>query len=140
MRVARLTLAVLPGLLLTLAAGAPAAEGGGTIVPERHAEQVVAVRDVRVRDGGVVSGLIVNDAATPLRDIKLLIRYQWVWQDERHPGSNNPGRVAYHTVYNEIPPEVSVNFTYRPDPPLPDRQDGHFETSVEVVGWVEVGR
>jgi len=139
MRVARLTLAVLPGLLLTLAAGAlrPKARDHRA---ERHAEQVVAVRDVRVRDGGVVSGLIVNDAATPLRDIKLLIRYQWVWKDERHPGRNNPGRVAYHTVYNEIPPEVSVNFTYRPNPPLPDRQDGHFETSVEVVGWVEVGR
>jgi hypothetical protein len=118
-------------------AGTAAAQSDA-IVSDRQANLQVLVRDVVVRDG-IVSGLIMNRSSKPLRDVRLLIRYQWVWNDERNPGSDNPGRVAYHTVHDEIPSDVSVSFTYRPSPPLPQRSDGHFETMVEVVGFTEVG-
>jgi hypothetical protein len=61
-----------------------------------------------------------------------------VWGNERKPGSDNPGRVAYYTVHEELPPDVSVAFTSTPSPPLPERTDGHFDISVEVVGFTEV--
>ena len=110
-----------------------------TLVSNDQVAAQVTVRDVRPRAGGVVTGLLVNHTATPLRDVRLLIRYQWVWANERKPGSDNPGRVGYYTVYEELPPEVSVAFTSKPDPPLPKRSDGHFDISVEVVGYTEVG-
>ncbi|MBI4516530.1 MAG: hypothetical protein HY699_12030 [Deltaproteobacteria bacterium] len=122
---------------LVVVAGAGEARGGQVITEERVAQQVV-VRDLRVR-AGAVSGLVVNNARKPLRDVRLLIRHQWIWKNERNPGPDNPGRVAYYTVHEEIPPDVSVAFKYRPNPPLPDRSDGHFETTVEVVGYSEVG-
>jgi len=39
-----------------------------------------------------------------------------------------------------LPPGGTVEFSYRPEPPLPGRDDGRFETTVDVVGWMEVGR
>jgi hypothetical protein len=37
-------------------------------------------------------------------------------------------------------PHGSLPFTYHPSPSLPRRDDGHFETSVQIVGFVEVGQ
>jgi hypothetical protein len=56
------------------------------------------------------------------------------------PGEDSPGRVDYYTVRSELPPAGEVELKYRPEPPLPDRADGHFETTVEVAGWTETGR
>ncbi len=102
------------------------------------AEQPVVVRDVSTR-GGVVSGVLVNRSGKLLRDVRLLFQHTWLWSDEMHPGEESPGRVDYYTVKNDLPPNGTVEFTYRPDPPLPHRDDGHFETSVDVVGWTEIG-
>lgn len=115
----------------------PVAARSDEVMTDAQVAAKVVVRDVRVRQG-VVSGLLVNRLTKPLRDVRLLIRYQWVWANERKPGDDNPGRVAYYTVHQEVPPEISVQFTYNPNPPLPSRSDGHFETLVEIVGYTEV--
>ena len=108
------------------------------IVSEERASTDVDVRILSIREG-VVSALITNHSRRPLRDVRVLVRHQWIWRDERTHSGDDPGRVAYRTVHEQIPPEVSVAFTYEPTPPLPSRSDGHFETSVEVVGYSEVG-
>jgi hypothetical protein len=97
------------------------------------------VRDVTTRHG-VVSGVLVNGSRKLLRDVRLLIHHDWLWKDEKHPGEDSPGRVDYYTVRSDLGPGKSLDFTYRTEPPLPDRDDGHFETAVEVVGWTEIGR
>ncbi len=112
--------------------------GAAQTIADDRASQPVVVRDVVVRDGAV-SGLLTNTSPRLVRDIRLLIRHRWLWRNEKTPGTDNPGRAEYHTVRENIPPEVSVKFSYRPNRPLPVRDDGYFQTSVEVVGFAEVG-
>src|SRR5882724_11399701 len=110
------------------------------IISDEEPSHDVVVRDVRTRPDGAVIGTIVNRSTRTVHDVRLLIRHSWLWNNERHPGEDSPGRVAYHIVPAEIPPGDSVEFSYHPDPPLPERSDGRFETTVEVVGMTEIGR
>ena len=54
--------------------------------------------------------------------------------------TDDPSRVDYYTVHNEIPPGGQVDFSYRLGSPLPDRPDGRFETQIQVGSVVEVSR
>jgi hypothetical protein len=110
-----------------------------TLASGEEASATVAVHNVQVGPGGRVSGVLENASPRLLRDVRLLVRHTWLWSKERAPQRDNPGRAVYYVVPDDIPPDGSVSFTYQPDPPLPTRPDGHFETSVEVVGFTEVG-
>ena len=138
------TVAVAAGVAVGIAVGPPPRRAlsestPDTLVAGQEAAALVSVADVKTR-GGSVSGVLVSQSHQSLRDVELLIRYVWLWNDERHPGEDNPGRSAYYTVPDLIPPGASAPFHYEPSPPLPKRSDGHFEISVEVVGFTEVGR
>ena len=126
-------------LLPPLASVSPAAARTETLVAEEPSSRVIVVRDVTTRHG-VVNGVLVNHSRKLLRDVRLLFHHTWYWRDELHPGDDSPGRVEYYTVRSEIPPTEDVEFTYHPEPSLPERPDGHFETTVDVVGWTEIGR
>jgi len=106
------------------------------VVPSERVTESVALRDVTV-DGGVVSGALINTSGKALHDVQLLIRYDWLWRNEFRPGEDSSDRAVYYTVRGDIPPGGQTKFTYRADPPLPERSDGHFNTSVQVVGFVE---
>ncbi len=127
-------LAWVGGVLL----GAAATATAETPVSPQLAAQVVAVTDVSA-ENGTVSAVLVNRSAHLVRDVRLLIRHAWVWENERHPGEDSPGTAEYYIVRNTILPGQSLRITQTPSPPLPERRDGHFETSVEVVGFEEVG-
>ena len=100
--------------------------------------QTVIVRDLIAEDDAV-SGFVVNNSTRLVRDVRLLIRHNWLWNNERFPGEDSPGRSAYYVVPNDIPPGGRAPLTYHPNPPLPARSDGRFTTSAEVVGFTEVG-
>lgn len=92
-------------------------------------------------EGGNVRGTIVNTSSTEIGDVQLLIRYVWLWKDERHPGDDNPGRSEYHVVSETIAPGDSATFEKTPVPPLPlARTDGRFQAEVSVVGFTQVER
>jgi len=103
---------------------------------ERVAESI-ALRDVTT-EGGTVSGVLSNTSGKLVRDVQLLIVHDWLWRNEFHPGEEGPSRAVYTTVPAEIAPGGQARFTYHADPPLPERSDGTFKTSVQVVGFVEV--
>jgi hypothetical protein len=109
-----------------------------TLASTEEAAATVVARNLDVR-GGVVSGVLVNNSRRLLRDVRLLVRHTWLWKDERAPRRDNPGRSEYYTVAGDLPAGGTLPFRYQPAPPLPARADGHFETSVEVVGFTEVG-
>ena len=115
----------------------PAAAIPATLLSADQAAQVIAIRDLTVKEG-VVSGELLNRSSRRLRDVQLLIRYTWLWNDEFHPGQDDLGVAIYYTVEGEIPPGGSKPFAYRPSPPLPSRADGHFETVVSVAGYTEI--
>jgi hypothetical protein len=102
-----------------------------------YSASAVTPVDVIVRSAsrGVVGGTLVNRSTKPIRDVDLMVNYQWLWRNETHPGDVSPGRTEYFRIAEPIPPQGSVDFTYRPDVPLPARNDGRFETSVQVVGF-----
>jgi hypothetical protein len=106
------------------------------VSPDRLAQDV-EVRDVHARDG-TVSGTIMNRSPARVRDVRLVIRHLWLWNDEFHPGTDDPSRADYFTVPDEIPPGGRVDFTYRPASPLPEGRAGRFETDVRVASVVEV--
>ncbi|HVO23695.1 MAG TPA: hypothetical protein VMW56_08710 [Candidatus Margulisiibacteriota bacterium] len=130
-------LAWVGGALFGAACAAAVAAAEAPVSPQ-EAGQVVAVTDLNV-ESGIVSASLVNRSPHEVRDVRLLIRHAWVWRDERHPGKDTPGTAEYYIVHNTIPPGQSLRITQTPSPPLPQRSDGHFETSVEVAGFEEVG-
>ena len=129
------------GVVLTLGmAGAlclrltPAARAGEFVSP-REASRAVVLRNLETTSRGAVTGVIANQSPTTVEDVRLLIRHTWFWKDEKHPGEKSPGRAEYYTVAGEITPGGEQPFSYSPNPPLPQRADGHFETSVEIVSF-----
>lgn len=105
-------------------------------------ESGLDVGPIQVSPLGVVKGEVVNRTGTTVRDVRVLIRYEWLWADEFDPGpiEENPARSYFFTVPAEIEPGETATFTYEPGTPLTSREGGEFLTRVEVVGWVEVGR
>ena len=130
MRARCIMLMVLP-LLVAVAALA----GDEQLDP--HAFHSVTAQNVALQ-GDTVSGVLTNTSAHAVRDVQLQITYTWLWKDERHPGTDNPGRTDLYTVPGEITAGGSHPFSYRPQAPLPTRQDGHFEASASVVGFTEI--
>jgi len=115
----------------------PVTVTGERIVPSSRLAERVTVRDVRTHDGEV-SGVVVNTSDRPLRDVQLLISYQWLWDNEVHPGEGGPGRAVFYTIPQEVPPGGQVPFTYRPDVALSERPDGRYMTTVSVAGFTEI--
>ena len=112
--------------------------GEERVVPARQLAREVAIRDLRPAEDGTVSGTVVNRSNKAIRDVRLAIRYKWLWNNELHPGTDDPSRAEFHTVPGPIPPGGEASFSYRPATPLRERGDGHFETNVEAASLVEV--
>jgi hypothetical protein len=99
--------------------------------------RIVAIENLAVQNG-TVSGEAHNNSANTLRDVQLFIRYTWLWDNEFHPGSEDPGTSSIYTLPEEIPPGGRLPFTFSPSPPLPKVPGGQFVSSVSVAGFTEV--
>jgi len=117
---------------------APAKDPTKVAQPQEHRGRV-AIRDFAVARDGTVSGALCNVSNEPVRDVRLVIERTWVSKKEFRAGTDDPGRTEFHTVGETISPGGQVPFTYRPSAPLPNRTDGHYDTSVGVVGLVAIG-
>lgn len=109
------------------------------LLNHRELNALIDVRDLKTAPDGTVTATLVNNASTIMRDVKLLVRYAWVWKNERHPGEDGPGRSLYVPVSGDIAAKASVPFSYTPSPPLPSRTDGNFVTTVSVQSFTQVG-
>ena len=99
--------------------------------------RIVSVEKLSVTDGSV-SGEVVNHSRNTLRDVQLLIRYIWLWENETKPGNNDPSVSFYYNLPGEIPPGGRASFTFKPSQPLAKASTGHFETSASIAGFSEV--
>lgn len=104
------------------------------LVNEPAIEAAVEVSDTAIRDSGLQS-VIQNKSEQRIDAVNLIVRYDWIWKDERNPGDNNPGWVEFVTLNEDLQPGDSTTFTYNPQRPLPQREDGRFMPSVQVVGF-----
>lgn len=119
-------------------AAAQIAAAGERLVPAGMVTEV-SIENV-VETGGTVSGTLVNRGGATLRNVRLLIRYAWLWNDERNPGEDgdNPGFAVYHVVPDEIPAGRTISFSYTPVQSLPMREDGRFDVEAKISGFTRV--
>jgi hypothetical protein len=115
----------------------PTATASQILRTREDAARVIALEKLSVADG-VVTGEVSNQSPRLLRDVKILIRYTWLWDDEHHPGKTDPGMSIYHMLSKEIAPGGRLPFTFSPTPPLPKVSGGRFETTVSIAGYSEV--
>lgn len=137
-RWSRIATSVLP---LALFASVPAAASAETLTGiTTQSPSNLIVREQTSHDGRV-TGSIKNVSGDTVNEVTLLIQHSWHWKDEYHPGpaSNNPGRAEYHTISQAIQPGQSIEFSYTPRVPLPNRDDGHFTTTVSVQEYTATG-
>ena len=109
------------------------------VVAPDMAAKVVDVSEMNVAPDGAVCGSVVNRSDHPVRDIHMVIRHQWLWNDERHPGKNYPGTSERVTIAEELAPGAQADFNDCAAKPFARRSDGRFKTTVEVIGYSEVG-
>ena len=126
--------AALLGILILPLHGATAT---AAVVPSSEAARTILINDLTVREGSV-SGAIVNKSSAPVRGVELPLRQVWLWNDERHPGTDSPGRTLPFTFAADVASNASAPFTFK-TPPLPQRSDGRFVTTMDVTGFTEVG-
>jgi len=129
--------AILGTLVIVVLWAAQARAAEESVISGSEASGVVSVVDVRSEDG-VVSGIVLNNSNELARNVQLLIRHPWLWNNERHPGADSPGQAELYVVPGPVPPHGNVKFQYQGSP-LPERSDGRFTTQVEVVGFTQVG-
>jgi hypothetical protein len=102
-----------------------------------EASHILAIEKLAVKDG-TVSGEVHNLSPNTLRDVQLYIHYIWLWDNEFHPGKNDPGTSFVYTLPQEIAPGAHVPFSFSPSPPLPKVSGGRFMTVASEAGFTEV--
>jgi len=115
-----------------------AAMAGPDVVSGPIAASKLELRDLAVGGDGSVTGTVVNGSGSVIKDVELLVTHVWSWSDERHPGKDNPGRSSFVRVSGELSANGSLPFSYTPNPPLPRRADGSFQTTAAVQSFTEV--
>jgi hypothetical protein len=115
----------------------PVHGSAATAVPSSEVSQAIVIQDVTARESSV-AGTVVNNSSKTLRNVELLVRQEWLWNDELHPGDDSPGRTLSFTLRQDIAPHGSASFSFQ-TPPLARRSDGRFVVTVEVTGFSEVG-
>jgi hypothetical protein len=98
---------------------------------------ILSVEKIAVVNG-TVSGEIHNRGPYSVREVELLIRYTWLWDDERNPGKIDPGTSTYYTLTTEIRSGGNLPFTFTPSPPLAKVLGGRYEITVTVAGFAQV--
>ena len=84
-----------------------------------------------------VSGQVVNHGNKRLENVQILVTYAWLWSDDRRTDEDSPGWSEFHTLAGAIPANGAASFSF-PHPSLPaQRDDGHFLSSVRMVGFTE---
>ena len=117
------------------------ATGAGALAQEvaspTAAARAIALENL-VLTSSEVSGTVRNRTPDDLREIQLLIRYTWLWQDETKPGNIDPSTSAIYRVDRELKPGERENFSFKPTPPLSNITGGQFSITVSVFAFTAV--
>ena len=103
------------------------------------ADQVLTLEKIAIRDGEV-SGELVNRSPQGVYGVELQVLYSWRWNNDFHPGRDDPGRAEYFKIDREISPGQRVPFVHQPSPPLPVRKDGTFDITIKVISFTKIFR
>lgn len=73
------------------------------VASQEDVHTVLTIEKVSVSDG-TITGEIRNRGRHNVHDIQLLVRYVWLWHDERKPGKIDPSTSSYHSLPTELVP------------------------------------
>lgn len=105
-----------------------------SVLSESQASKVLKFENLNVTPNRI-SGVIANASPHTVKDVQLLIQYHWLWNNERHPGQNPPGKAVTVNLDKELKPGDTMPFSYTPSPALPERNDGRFMPELDVGGF-----
>ena len=107
------------------------------VITQTAVAQVVKLEDLSLT-ATAISGFVSNRSPDDLRDIQLLIRYTWLWQDETKPGNIDPSTSVLHVLDRQLKPGERANFRFSPTPPLSKIAGGRFIITVSVMAYTAV--
>ena len=116
---------------------AASAQSESTVLPETAAQRQLEVSDVLAAPERV-QGVVINRTDAVAKDVVLLVRYEWLWLNERHPGEDTMSFADTTMVAGDIPPGGTAGFAYMPTRDLPNRQDGYYKIAVSVKSFRKV--
>ena len=122
--------------LISLGVFVPAAsaQSESTVLPESSARRQLEVSDVLAAPERV-QGVVINRTDAIAKDVVLLVRYEWLWLNERNPGEDTMSFGDTTTIAGDIPPGGTAGFAYMPTRYLPNRQDGYYRIEVSVQSF-----
>ncbi len=94
------------------------------------------VEGITFTDSGI-SGQVVNPSHKRLENVRILVTHAWLWADDRRTDEDSPGWAEYYMLSEPIQPNSVASFSYPHKSPYPKRNDGHFISSVRIVGLTE---
>lgn len=106
------------------------------VLSQHEIAQTLRVEDLRLENGTLV-GRVVNHSDGRIEDIELRVAFEWLWQDEFHPGDGNPATSDTLALSGALAPGESEEFTFSPVGGLPQRSDGRFHPKVTVLGFTQ---
>jgi hypothetical protein len=107
------------------------------VASREEVASILSIEKIAAANGSV-SGEVHNRGPHSVREVQLLVRYTWLWDNERNPGKIDPGTSTYYTLTTEIRAGANLPFTFTPSPPLPKASGGRYEISVTVGGFAQV--
>ena len=119
-------------LALLTAATVAAARIEAEQVGQGEIATVVRIDNVE-RAGNTVTARLQNLSNDRLENVRVIVGESFRWTNERHPGPNDPSRADVVMVTDPIPPRGSIVVRHTFDS-RPERTDGWFTPTVEVVG------
>ena len=119
-------------LALLTAAQVAAARIEAEEVSQGEIASLVRVDDVQ-RVGNTITARLENLSDSRLESVRVIVGESFRWANERHPGPDDPSRADVVMVSDPIPPRGTVVIRHTLDP-RPERSDGWFKPTVEVVG------
>ncbi len=106
------------------------------VVPAARIADLATIADV-VDSAESMSGQITNHGNKRIENVRVLVTYGWLWNDDRRTDDASPGWTELHTLPMSVEPGQTVPFSFAHERARPLRNDGQLTTTVKVIGLTE---
>lgn len=106
------------------------------VVPATQLASIAILDDI-VDTPESLSGMISNHGDKRIENVRLLVSYGWLWNDDRRSDDASPGWTEIHTLPLAVEAGQRVPFTLHHERPRPARDDGQLTTTVKVIGLTQ---
>lgn len=123
-------------VLLSIFVAEAAPSRADEVVSSSRISDLATITDV-MDSSERMSGRITNRGNKRMENVRLLVSYGWLWDDDRRTDDASPGWTEVHTLPMSIEGGQSVPFSIPHERPRPVRNDGQLTTTVKVLGFTE---